>query len=128
MKRIIIIILAVLILAPALTSAAKRPISYYKNKWCQRMSGKTDVIYHKVVLDCATNDYIFIFEYSYRWRNAIGKALYYSLETGKRPGVVLIIEKPREQFYFKLMKNLISYFSLPIDYFQIGDGVSKDGK
>lgn len=120
------IFLLLLTLIPGVALSGKRSFNYYKQRWCHKLSGRTDILHHDVVLECATNDYIFIFEYSYRWKNAIGKALYYSLETGKRSGIVLILEKKREQFYYKQMKNLISYFSLPIDFFQIGAGISKE--
>ena len=128
MKNIvrIIIFLLLLILIPGVAISGKRSIKYYKQRWCNKLSGTTDLLHHDVVLDCSTHDYIFIFEYSYRWRNAIGRALYFSLETGKRSGIVLILEKKREQFYFRQLKNLVSYFSIPVDIFQIGEGISKE--
>ncbi len=118
----------ILILIPGISEAAKkRSINFYKNKWCIQHVGKPDVTYHNsMTIDCVTNDYVFIFDYSYRWRKAIGKALYFSIETGKRAGIVLIIERARERFYFRQLKNLIRYFSLPIDIFQVGSGVGSD--
>lgn len=45
-------------------------------------------------VDCLTRNYAIEFDFARKWVEAIGQALYYGLKTGRRPGVVLIMEDP----------------------------------
>ena len=72
-----------------------------------------------------TDEYVMEIEYADKWKNAIGKVLHYSLQTGKRSTIVLILENPRANLYFKQLKMLVSYFQLPIDVWQVGSETEK---
>ena len=41
---------------------------------------------------------------SNKWAEAIGQALYYSIMTGKKPGIVLIMEKETDGRYLKRLR------------------------
>lgn len=56
-----------------------------------------------------------------KWAEAIGQALYYSLQTGKRAGVALILEKPKDHKYWIRLNSTIQHFGLPIDTWKMGE-------
>jgi hypothetical protein len=50
-----------------------------------------------------------------KWAESIGQALHYSIQTGKRAGVALILEKPGDYNYWICLNTIIDRFSLPSD-------------
>ena len=53
---------------------------------------------------------------------AIGQSLYYSLQTGHRAGVVLILEDQQDRVYWLRLNSTIQHFKLPIDTWAVGPG------
>jgi len=47
------------------------------------------------------------------------QALYYSLQMGKRAGIVLILETPKDRKYFIRMNSTIQHFNFPVDNWEI---------
>lgn len=45
-------------------------------------------------VDCLTATHAIEFDFAPKWAESVGQSLYYALKTGKRPGVVLILENP----------------------------------
>ena len=39
-----------------------------------------------------------------KWAEAIGQALYYAAMTGRKPGIVVIMEKPTDSRYLKRLR------------------------
>lgn len=108
---------------------AKRAHSekWYIQQWCKPRRGvERAVLNDGTKCDCMTDEYVVEVEYANKWKNAIGKSLHYALQTGKRSMIVLITENPRGEIYYKQLKMLISYFSLPIDTWQIGGATKPD--
>lgn len=50
--------------------------------------------------DCLTDEYAIEFDFGYKWAESIDQSLYYALQTGRKPGVVLILENPHERRYW----------------------------
>ena len=50
-------------------------------------------------VDCLTDEYAIEVEFAYKWKESIGQALFYAVKTGKKPGVVLILEKKTDGRY-----------------------------
>lgn len=102
---------------------AKREHSekWYIQQWCKPRRGvERAVLNDGTRCDCMTDEYVVEIDYADRWKNTVGKAMHYALQTGKRATIVLIIENPRGEIYYKQLKMLVSYFRLPIDTWQIG--------
>lgn len=74
----------------------------HKRDWCSRNKG---IINHILddgsLVDCLTEDHAIEFDLAKNWANAVGKVLYYSIKTGKKPGIVLIIKKKKDYEYLK---------------------------
>jgi hypothetical protein len=92
------------------------PDDFYKSKWCTEHQGATDVkISDGTTADCITSTHVLEFQLAPNWADAIGRSLYYSRETGKKAGIVLIIKTEKDQEDWKRLKAVISHFGLPID-------------
>jgi hypothetical protein len=59
------------------------------------------------------------FDFGTKWAEAIGQSLYYSLQTGKRAGIGLIIEAPTDRKYWIRLNTTIDHFKLPIDTWEV---------
>ena len=65
--------------------------------------------------DCLTETHAVEFDFADKWAEAIGQALHYSTQTGKRAGIVLILESEIDHKYWIKLNTTIRYLDLPID-------------
>jgi hypothetical protein len=66
---------------------------------------------------------IFIQDLGNNWVEAIGQSAYYSLQTDKKAGIVLILESMKDRKYWIRLNSTIEHFNLPIDTWNIGNTV-----
>jgi len=105
--------------APALASHDHKE-KWYQEHWCAANQGNAEVILpDKTRADCITATHAVEFDFGEKWAEAIGQSLYYALQTGKRAGVVLIIETPADRKYFIRLNSTIEHFKLPIDAWEL---------
>lgn len=90
---------------------------WLKDKWCRKHGGKTNAKLNDFSrCDCLTwKNGIKIQFKPERWMDAIGTAMNYSMRTGLRGGIVLVIKTRKEKGYWIRLKTTIKYFQLPID-------------
>lgn len=69
--------------------------------------------------DCLTESHAIEFDFGNKWAEAIGQSLHYSLQTGKRAGIVLILERKKDYKYWIRLVLVIEHFNLPIDIWVI---------
>ena len=69
---------------------------------------------NKTRVDCLTKDYAIEFDFGSKWAESIGQALYYSIQTGKKPGIVLILEKESDIKYWVRLNTVIEHSDLNI--------------
>tara|TARA_R110000744_G_scaffold359176_1_gene466433 strand:- start:2 stop:406 length:405 start_codon:yes stop_codon:yes gene_type:complete len=84
--------LAVLAMALFSTSvsAAKWLEADYVGNHCQ---GKIEYrLKDTTRVDCLTNTHAIEYDFAHKWAEAIGQALHYAAMTGKKPGIVLIVD------------------------------------
>ena len=92
------------------------PFETYEKKWCRDHSGASQVkMPDGTIAGCITSTHAVAFEFARNWKDAVGHALYISLETGKKAGIVLIIENEKDLAYVKLLDATIAKFKLSID-------------
>lgn len=65
-------------------------------------------------VDCLMDDEAQEYDYGKKWAEAIGQALWYSMNTGTRAAVVLIIEDERDRRGLRRARAMIAHFNLPI--------------
>jgi hypothetical protein len=93
---------------------------HYQEKWCTEQGGKSEVVLaDQTRADCITGTHAIEFDFGKKWAEAIGQSLYYSLQTGKRGGIVLILDGPKDQKYWIRLNSTIQQFGLPIDTWEI---------
>lgn len=98
----------------------KNPEKYYQNQWCVNALGDTEVVLgDDTRVDCITGTHSIELDFGPHWYESVGQSLYYSSLTGKKAGIVLIIEKQVDLKYFVRLKLTIQHFNLPIDVWVI---------
>jgi hypothetical protein len=50
----------------------------------------------------------------------VGQSAYYAIQTGKKAGIVLILETMRDRKYWIRLNSTIEHFNLPIDTWSVG--------
>jgi hypothetical protein len=89
---------------------------YYQEKWCAERLGEVEVVLpDRTRCDCLTSSNAVEFDYGNKWAEAIDQSLYYSIQTGKRAGIALILEKPSDYKYWIRMNTVIEHNNLQID-------------
>lgn len=69
--------------------------------------------------DCITLTHAIEFDFGKKWAESLGQALYYSLQTGKRAGIVLILERPEDRKYLLRLNSTIEQFKVPVDTWEM---------
>lgn len=94
MKKILFGFLIILIFALPAHGARLHKEKEYQAVWCRQAGGITEyVLDDNTRIDCLTDEHAIEFDFSDKWAEAVGQSLYYAIKTGKKAGVVLILEK-----------------------------------
>ena len=82
---------------------------YYQDMWCIQNDGIQEfkVKDESIRIDCQTEEYSLEVDFAKKFYEAIGQSLYYSILTGKKPAVLLILEKKSDELYLKRL-NIVS--------------------
>jgi len=115
MRRCIFFSLIVLFLIPSLSFAERlHPKRWYQERWCAKYVENSDITVSDQY-DCLSETYVIEFDYADMWYESIGESLHYALQTGRKAGIVLIMEKERDMKYWIKLKKTIEHYRLPID-------------
>ena len=90
---------------------------YYNRLFCTEMGGQAEyVLPDRSRVDCLTSTHAFEADWAQGLKvyESIGQALYYSAETGKQPGILLLIKKNNSEKYIRKVRRVIETFNLPI--------------
>ncbi len=107
--------MALVIAVAASASAAGRHHGkrWYRDRWCAKnFSGSGFSLGRHD--DCLTGTYLIEFDYADHWYESIGESLYHAMRAGKKAGIVLIMERPRDNAYWERLNNTIRFYRLPI--------------
>ncbi len=95
----------------------------YQQKWCGQAGGVTEVRQPDLTrVDCLTSRYAIEFDFGSKWAEAIGQSLHYAIQTGKQPGIVLILEKKSDLRYWNRLNSVIQRFELEIKTWKMAPG------
>lgn len=90
---------------------------WYQEKFCP---GKTEVVMpDRTRCDCITSKNAIEFDFGSKWAEAVGQSLNYGLQTGKRPGIYLILESEKDYKYWIRLNTVIENYNLPIDTWKV---------
>ena len=91
--------------------------AYYSDLFCTEMSGQSEYVLKDLSrVDCLTDTHAFEVDWADGMKvyEAIGQSLYYSSETGKLPGILLLIRKENSEKHIRKVQRVIETFELPI--------------
>lgn len=89
---------------------------HYQIQWCNQHAGTPEVrLADGSRADCITATHAIEHDFANKWAEAIGQSMFYSIQTGKKAGIVLIMEKPGDIRYWIRLNTTIDTYNLPID-------------
>lgn len=101
-------------------SARQHPEKYYQDKYCRGQ--KEVVLADKTRCDCLTDTHALEFDFSDKWAESLTQSLHYARLTGKKPGIVLILEKESDWRHLEKLLAIVIEYRLPVDVWFIVDG------
>ena len=115
--NLIKIFLSILLLASSFFVYALENEDFYNRQFCREIEGKPEYRLKDLSrIDCLTDTHAFEADWAdgSKVYEAIGQALYYSAETGKLPGILLLVRKDKSEKHIRKVKKVIEVFKLPI--------------
>ena len=114
-KRILYILFSLLIITSTADAHLYKEKEYQKH-WCNLNNGHTEVILQdNTRIDCLTKDYAIEFDFANKWAESVGQSLYYAICTGKKAGVVLIMENGEKDLkYLKRLKTISEIYNIQV--------------
>jgi hypothetical protein len=112
MKLIILFIMLTIQSAYALENE-----DYYNRQFCSEVSGQAEYsLPDRSRVDCLTDTHAFEADWAdgLKVYESIGQSLYYAAETGKKPGILLLVRKKNSDKHIRKVRRVIENWSLPI--------------
>jgi len=121
MKKLLGIAAIIIILTPTLALAKhQHKERWYQERWCAKHFGITEyVLPDKTRVDCLTRAHAIEFDYGYKWAESLGQAMHYGRMTQRKPGVVLILEKPNDHLKVFILEQAAKYWGVPLTVWTI---------
>lgn len=121
MKTILSILIAVLIAIPCLALETiyfdlpdNSPESVWRDALAKLWDGQTEVVIPHGRIDVETDDYVVEIDFSSKWCEGLGQALFYAHSTGKQGIVALIIKSP------EAIKDKLNVIEILLNKYDIG--------
>lgn len=87
----------------------------HPGRWSQeRLGGLKKVRVPDGRVDIGTETHAIEVEFASKWKNAIGQALWYAMQTNKKAGIVVIVENARDAGDAIRLESVIEHNQLPI--------------
>lgn len=77
------------------------------------------VLADRTRVDCLTATHAIEYDWGKKWAESLGQALFYSAMTGKKAGIVLIVNPRTKDRYLKRLNKAISDNNLDVDVWTI---------
>lgn len=95
---------------------------FYLEWWCRDNSGKPYFNLNDYVrIDCLTENEAIEVDFAYKWREALGQAMYYSMLTGKIGSMVLIGVSNMDEKFIERAHQTILHHGTNIKIYAIWD-------
>ena len=73
------------------------------------MEGNSEIGVVSGRIDILTKDHAIEIDFANKWKESIGQALWYSLKTNRKPGIVLILRSPSDWKYLQQLNSAIAH-------------------
>jgi hypothetical protein len=77
------------------------------------------VLADKTRVDCLTDTHAIEYDFGKKWAESLGQALFYSAMTGKKAGIVLIVNPKSKKRFLTRLNKAISDNNLEVDVWTI---------
>ena len=115
-------ILALLFITSPLFAGHEFLEKEYQAQWCREAGGVIEyVLPDRSRVDCLTATHAIEFDFAVKWAESCGQALYYAMQTGCKPGIVLIIEKQSDKAHLKRLMELADKYGITVWTMEPGD-------
>ena len=122
MKKIALVFIAVFVFPSLVLAKREHPEKWYQGQWCEAHKGQVEVVLPDGTrCDCLTDTHAIEFDFGSKWTEAVGQSAYYSMQTKKKPGIVLILETMKDRKYWIRLNTTIEHFNLQIDTWSVGN-------
>jgi len=117
MKRLYLVLL---LLCSSLSAERLNSESYYQKIAAEKYRGETEVsMPDGTRCDIVTETHAIEVDFADKWGEAIGQSLNYAFQSGKKAGILLILESPSDEKHLIRVNSIIEHFTLPIDVLAI---------
>lgn len=87
----------------------------YQTQWCAKKGGVTEfTLPDRTRVDCVTDEYAVEVDFAIKWAEAVGQALYYSVRTEKKPGILLIMEQESDARYLDRLRAVTDRLGITV--------------
>lgn len=116
MKKTLFIIFNLLIFQIPTLSAHTHLEKEYQLRWCNLNNGNIEYkLPDSTRIDCLTPEYAIEFDFASKWAESVGQSLFYAMLTTRKPGIVLIMEKPeKDEKYLKRLQKLANTYNIKV--------------
>lgn len=123
MALLVLVVLAGLVgLSGAAWAGHRLPERVYQVEWCQQARGKLEVVMADGTrCDCLTRTHAVEVDFGRKWAEALGQALNYAMHTGKQPGILLVIERPKDFEAVDRLQRIAERWGLPLRIWTVVD-------
>ena len=121
--RLAVALVALVVLALCAGTAQAKHLHkehVYQAAWCDARGGRMEVrLPGGLRIDCETDTYAVEVDFAPKWAESVGQSMAYAGATGKRAGILLILERPSDSRHLIKLRRTIEQNALPIDVWTI---------
>jgi hypothetical protein len=97
------------------------PEKMYQETFARQVQGQVEVVMPDGArCDVLTGTHAIEVDFASKWSEAVGQSLFYGIQTNKKPGILLILEKPEDRRFLIRLGTVIREHRLPITLWTIG--------
>lgn len=120
MKRVWQNLVAAFFLALPCAAEVTRNEAYYRDAWAGKHGGKTEVrMADGTRCDVVTATHAVEVEWAHKWAEGIGQSLWYSFQTNKKAGLVLILRNDKDREHVMRVRSLVRAKGLAIEVWEV---------
>lgn len=122
MRPLALLFLLLFLTIPAQAFAASQhahPERWYQERWCATRGQMEVVMPDQSRVDCMNATHAVEFDFGRKWAESIGQALNYGAQSGRTPGIVLILKAPGDVRYLERVKSVRRAYGLPLEVWAV---------
>jgi hypothetical protein len=97
----------------------------YQRAWAAANDGRTEVVLKDGTrIDILTRTHALEVDFAAKWAEGVGQSLHYAAQTGRRAGIVLIMDGNTAPRHLARLQSVIQRYELPIDVFPMDAGLT----